>query len=125
VVYRIEAELPAGLTTAGVEAACRALLASGSLPRRRLRGAVEVGYDLRPLIDDLVVSPDVRVISGGDASTLLVHARLRVDPERGTGRPEEVVAALEERIGAELAVLATVRERVIVAADDLTEPTRA
>ena len=41
--------------------------------------------------------------------------RTRFDPVLGTGRPEEVVAALGERIEAPLVVGSSVRERLILA----------
>jgi radical SAM-linked protein len=71
------------------------LLAAGTLPRARLRGDRTVAYDLRPLVADLVIGPAQR-------DGLSLRFRARVDPERGAGRPDEVVAALGELAGATL-----------------------
>ena len=48
----------------------------------------------------------------------MVRIRVRHDPERGVGRPEEVLAALAERMGVELAFSELVRERIVLAGDD-------
>ena len=47
-----------------------------------------------------------------------MRTRTRFDPVLGTGRPEEVVAAVAEAAGADLVIGAVVRERLILA-DDL------
>jgi hypothetical protein len=65
-----------------------------------------VDYDLRPLVID------VGLRDGGPPVTLAI--RTRIHPELGTGRPEEVVDALGEMIGAPLAVGRTVRERLVL-----------
>jgi hypothetical protein len=75
--------------------------------RERTKGTSLVAYDLRPLLDD------IRVLDDRPPTT--VRARTRFDPVRGTGRPEEVVAALGDRLGAPLAVSSIVRERLILA----------
>jgi hypothetical protein len=43
--------------------------------------------------------------------------RTRIHPELGTGRPEEVVAALGDRLGRALEARTVVRERLILAED--------
>ncbi len=91
---------------ASVATACDGLLGASSLPRERARGAAVVTYDLRPLL------ADVRVVDAGPP--VRVRARTRFDPVRGTGRPEEVVAALGDRLGAPLEVTSIVRERLIL-----------
>jgi radical SAM-linked protein len=91
---------------ARLASACADLLASSSLPRERLRGGVRSPYDLRPLLGDVAPAGDL-------PATLRI--RTRVHPERGVGRPDEVVAALAERLGEPLVVVALVRERVILA----------
>ena len=48
-------------------------------------------YDLRPLLADL------RVVTAGPP--VVVRVRTRIHPELGTGRPDEVVLALAERLG--------------------------
>jgi radical SAM-linked protein len=91
-----------------VDDAARALLGSTKLPRDRPRGAESVRYDLRPLIVDLRVEPGPPVV---------VRTRTRFHPELGTGRPEEVLAALAEAAGHPLSSAGIVRERLILADD--------
>jgi hypothetical protein len=67
-----------------------------------------VAYDLRPLLIDLSVEPGPPPI---------VRTRTRFHPELGTGRPEEVLAALADRVGAPLAARSIIRERLVLAAD--------
>jgi hypothetical protein len=51
--------------------------------------------------------------------------RLRHAQDDGTGRPEEVVAALGELVGRALSVERTVRERLELTGDDRPERSRA
>lgn len=105
--YRIEVlgVLDAGrLATAG-----SMLLAARSVPRERRKGEGTVRYDLRPLVLDVaVVEPGPPVV---------IRARTRFDPERGTGRPEEVVGAMGDLIGEPLTAGPTVRERLLLHED--------
>ncbi len=87
--------------------AAAGLLAAKELPRERLKGGSTVRYDLRPLL------VDARVVEGGPPVVLL--ARTRFDPVLGTGRPEEVVAALRDEVSRPLDVSSLVRERLILA----------
>ena len=48
---------------------------------------------------------------------VVVRTRTRFHPELGTGRPEEVLAALAEAAGHPLSPEAIVRERLILADD--------
>jgi hypothetical protein len=51
---------------------------------------------------------------------------LRHDPEKGVGRPEELLAALAARAGIEFQVRSLVRERLVLAEAARTEvPSRA
>ena len=84
------------------------LLAAPRIPRLRAKGSDNVEYDLRPLL------LDVGVEAGAPPS---VTTRTRFHAVLGTGRPEEVVAALAERVGQPLEVSAIVRERLILAED--------
>jgi len=59
---------------------------------------------------------DVAVV--GDGAPLVVRIRTRFDPALGTGRPEEVVAALGDVLGRPLEIRSTVRERLLTH-DDL------
>ena len=87
----------------------RALLAAPRLPRERAKGDGTVEYDLRPLLIDVAIEAGPPVV---------VTTRTRFHPELGTGRPEEVVAALGERLGAPLEAASIVRERLVLS-DDL------
>jgi radical SAM-linked protein len=102
--YRIVLE--GGAHGAGVETAARRLLEAPELPRDRPRGAETVRYDLRPLIVELAVD---------NGPPVVVRARTRFHPELGTGRPEEVLAALAEVAGQPMHPEAIVRERLILA----------
>jgi radical SAM-linked protein len=102
--YRIELGMA---DVSAVTAAAEALLRADALPRHRLKGGSLVAYDLRPLL------VDIQVVEPGPP--VEVRVRTRFDPVLGTGRPEEVVAALGERIEAPLVVGSSVRERLILA----------
>lgn len=90
-----------------IDAAARYLLEASALPRERQKGQSTVAYDLRRLLIDVRHDPD--------ASS--VRVRTRIDPALGTGRPEEVIAALGERLGAPLDVRGMVRERLVLVDD--------
>ena len=92
-----------------VTAAARALFEAERLPRERVKGGETVTYDLRPLI------VDVSIADAGPP--LIVEMRTRFHPVLGTGRPEEVVAALADIAGASLEMRTVVRERLILAED--------
>jgi len=68
-----------------LEARVAALQQATALPRERKRDKEVRRYDLRPLIEDLRVERSAQGIS--------LWMRLRADPS-GTGRPDEVLAAL-------------------------------
>jgi hypothetical protein len=88
-------------------AAARALLAAESLPRERRKGDTVLGYDLRPFVDEVEVS---------EADGIpVVRMTLRHDPEKGVGRPEELLAALGEVVGRPLEPESLVRERLVLA----------
>lgn len=111
--YRIELEGNAEL--AEIAEAASALLNATELPRVRSKGSGSIAYDLRPLLVDLVVADSwpPAVADGGPPA--VVRVRTRIHPELGSGRPEEVVAALGDRLGHPLEVLAIARERLILA----------
>lgn len=85
--------------------------AAERLPRERVKGGATVRYDLRPLLLDVSV--------GDPGPPLLVRARTRFHPVLGTGRPEEVVAALGDQAHVSLVTRSVVRERLILA-DELS-----
>jgi radical SAM-linked protein len=90
--------------------AIRALLSAERLERERRRGERAVRYDLRPFVVGLTLE--------GDAGAPILWMRLAHDPERGIGRPDEVVAALSDLVGEPLGVEAACRERIVLAEDD-------
>jgi radical SAM-linked protein len=108
--YRIELASAADAPDApAIANAAAQLLAATSLPRERTKGGGSVTYDLRPLV--LGVSID-------DGPPVVVRTRTRFHPERGTGRPEEVLAALGDELGRPLQAVSIVRERLVLS-DDL------
>jgi len=105
--YRIEI---AGPIDAGTLArAANELLDAERLPRERAKGDAIVTYDLRPLLIAIEIEAGPPVI---------VRTRTRFHPELGTGRPEEVLAALCDRIGSTLEAVSITRERLLLV-DDL------
>ena len=104
-VYR--AVLESGSTdTPRLTDAARLLLAAHTLPRERRKGDNVIAYDLRPFVED------VEVIESDGATA--VRMTLRHDPEKGVGRPEELLAALGEALGASLRPVSLVRERLVL-----------
>ncbi len=108
--YRIELEGAAD--RAALIDAVTGLLSADRLPRERPKGGGTVQYDLRPLLVDVRVE---------DGPPPMVFMRTRFDPELGTGRPEEVLGALSDRLGAPLTARSIVRERLLV--DEALPPT--
>ena len=95
-----------GPADAGLAAAGERLLSAKTLPRERQRGGGETKvYDLRPLL--------LRVEASGPTLSI----RTRIHPELGTGRPEEVVAALGDELGTQLAIERIVRRRLLLAGE--------
>lgn len=118
--YRVTvraAQVPTADVHARLGAACAALLAAPRIPRDRAKGNATVRYDLRPLLLDIVV----RHPPSSAVDPIVVVARTRSHPELGSGRPEEVVAALAETAGIPLTVESVVRERLVLI-EDLTDP---
>ena len=91
-----------------LRAAAGEVLAASRLPRRRAKGDDSVEYDLRPLLIDVAVE---------NGPPVVVTTRTRFHPELGTGRPDEVVAALGDRAGLPLEASSIVRERLVLAED--------
>ena len=107
-VYRATVDAAQGGEPGALEAAVAALRNAGTLPRDRVRGDRTVAYDLRPFIDD------VEVRGGRDGPFEIVMV-LRHDPEKGVGRPEEVLAELADRSGVSMDGATLVRERLVLA----------
>lgn len=99
-------ELAGEPDVAGLRAAAAQLLAADQLPRVRTKGDRTVRYDLRPLLADVSVHPA--------AGRIALRVQTRFHPTLGTGRPEEVVAAIDDRVGVALQVTRMVRERLVL-----------
>jgi hypothetical protein len=115
--WRIELVGP-DLDRARLGVAAEQMIAARSLPRIRLKGSSEKRYDLRLLLDDLVVDRDDRAVDASAAEStdrVTVRVRTRFDPEIGAGRPEEVIAAMAESAGVVLEVASLVRVRLVMA----------
>jgi radical SAM-linked protein len=108
--WRVELE-PPGASHEALAAAAKRLLAATSLPRTRSKAGADKPYDLRPLLDDL------RLEAAAASEPLVLRMRTRFRPDLGSGRPEEVIAALGDASGTQLEVRRTVRERLILAED--------
>jgi hypothetical protein len=109
-VYR--AVVQTAVDAAAVRLAAAALLAEPALPRERRKGETTVAYDLRPFIEAIEVDEAVLSLSGD--RTITFRMTLRHDPERGLGRPDELLAALSERAGAGFHTRSLVRERLVL-----------
>jgi Uncharacterized protein conserved in bacteria (DUF2344) len=108
--YRASIEdAPAVGSADQLRAAAAGLLEAVSVPRERARGERTVLYDLRPFIDDVAIRERNGAIE--------IVMELRHDPEKGVGRPEEVLAELAERSGIGLGDAILVRERLVLAPD--------
>jgi len=119
-VYR--AGLQPAVDVAAVRAAGEALLAAETLPRERRKGEASIAYDLRPFVEAIEVTEIIGDPSGAPGiSGPVLRMILRHDPEKGVGRPEELLAALEERMGFPLEVRPLVRERLVLAASPVAE----
>jgi hypothetical protein len=89
-----------------IRTACADLLAAPSIPRVRDKGGTAKPYDLRSLLTD------VRFESGSGPALVIAT---RLDPALGTGRPEEVVAAVADAAALQIAHGSMVRERLVLA----------
>jgi radical SAM-linked protein len=86
-------------------AAVARLMAADKLPRQRRREKRTISYDLRPLLldvqvgepDPAAIAPDAAELAGPAISGLWL--RLRHSQDGGSGRVEEVVAALATELG--------------------------
>jgi len=91
-----------GVEREGLASAATRLLSAERLPRERRRETKTVAYDLRPLIIDLRVRDTdaaIPVPDGVPAGASVLWMRLRHSQERGSGRADEVVAALADEMG--------------------------
>ena len=111
-----------GVSPERLAPAAGALLAAASLPREKRREKKVTAYDLRPLLVDLQVREDDATAGAMDdfevpASCLWM--RLRNSQEMGSGRAEEVVAALADELG--LATIAAAPDEETPQAEAATE----
>ena len=95
--------------------AARRLLDARTIERTRIKGGAARSYDLRPLVAAIGIEA---------GPPLVVTARTRFDPERGAGRPEEVVAAVGDAADVPLEVVAMTRSRLLLGADLRREDAR-
>jgi radical SAM-linked protein len=105
------AEYLVDVTGAGAHvlaAAAQRVLARDRVPRERVKGGEVKTYDLRPLVLSIAAV-------GESAAGATLRMRTRIHPELGTGRPDEVVAALAAEGGQELVIRGIVRERLLLA----------
>lgn len=115
------------LTTAEIETAVGALLAAPRLDHVRTKGHSDVTVDIRPHLQQLRLSADPVRAAGtadpaaaaarGSAGSFDLWMRLRLGGEGGVGRPEEMVAALGDRLGRRLAPAQITRLRIVLADD--------
>ncbi len=92
-----------------LKTAVNELLAAREIVRERVRGDRVRMQDVRPLIAALAI--------GSDAGSVILCMRLRHDPERGIGRPDEVVAAIGEVAGQPVVASDVSRVRLWLAED--------
>jgi hypothetical protein len=104
----------AEVSASSIEAGTAGLMRAQALPRERAKGGGVVAYDLRPLLLDVCVAKA--------GPPVVLRARTRIHASLGSGRPEEVVAALGEAVGIPLVTRSVVRERVLLR-DELEEST--
>ena len=85
-----------------LEGAAGRLMTAERLPRERRKEARAIPYDLRPLLLELRAGPADPAALPPDADPEMAAGlwmRLRHSQDRGSGRVEEVVAALADEIG--------------------------
>lgn len=114
-VYRIDLAGGAERQVSGddIARAAASLLAAERLERRRQKEKKVVAYDLRPLL----IAIDVIAWDDAGAGSGTIRATLRHSQDEGTGRPDEVVAALSEAVPAPLEIVQAVRERLVLVGD--------
>jgi radical SAM-linked protein len=117
---------------ARLESAAACLMAAERLPRERRKEARAIPYDLRPLLLDLRPGPADPAALPPDAdpgNAAGLWMRLRHSQDRGSGRAEEVVAALADEMGLAMGIAAGEVEEAGVAvsagAPETAEPPAA
>lgn len=121
--YRFD--LDPGVAESTLATAIAGLLAATSLPR--VRGSDRT-YDLRPLVASVALElasparPEAPATTTAPPRGQRLHARLRHDPALGTGRPDELLAALGDLAGLALEPVSVVRERLVLS-EEASGPT--
>ena len=117
--YRAEIGVEAGEVAAReVADAVSTLLAAPAIERTRTKGQGDVTVDIRPQLIDLRLEAAPAPATSGDAEGRFeLWMRLRLGGESGVGRPEEIVAALGERLGRSLVTRQLTRERIVLSDD--------
>ena len=117
--YRAVVAVEAGeVASTDVTDAIAALLAAPVIERTRTKGQADVTVDIRPHVLDLRLgTPPAVGASGGAGGALEVWMRLRLGGESGVGRPEEVVAAIGDRLSRTLVTRRLTRERIVLSDD--------
>jgi hypothetical protein len=90
-------------------AAATRLLAAPAILRQRAKGTGTKTFDLRRLLIDIRVGD-----WDGAAASGRLRIRTRIHPEIGSGRPDDVLAALADDLGAELIAESVVRHRLLL-----------
>ena len=116
--YRVS--LRGALDEGAIAAAANRLLAADRLPRERAKGGGVRSYDLRPLLISIATAVQAGEADESRDEQVVIRVRTRIHPELGSGRPEEVVAALADALGAPLEATETIRERLVLT-DDLED----
>jgi uncharacterized protein DUF2344 len=93
-----------------IAAAAERLMAADRLVRERAKGGGVKSYDLRALLLSIEIA---NAIGDGDEE-VVVRFRSRIHPELGSGRPDEVIAALGNELGRPLEPIETIRERLVL-----------
>jgi radical SAM-linked protein len=109
--YAITVRSGAGLDA--LRGAVARVVAAPAIERLRRKGDRTKLYDLRPFILGLRLED-----AGLEAA--VIRVRLAVHPELGTGRPDEVIAAISDELGQPLEVTAGERTRIWTADEALT-----
>lgn len=93
-----------------IGAAAERLMAADRLVRERAKGGGMKSYDLRALL----ISIEIGNVAGDGDEEVVVRLRGRIHPELGSGRPDEIIAALGEELGRPLVPVETIRERLVL-----------
>ena len=94
-----------GVASDRLDGAVERLLLASSLRREKRREKKVTAYDLRPLLLDLQVRPADATAAGSDAADAAdldsagLWMRLRNSQDLGSGRADEVVAAIADELG--------------------------